>query len=353
MAIPLVATAATAVAIALLFYPYIIYPAFVSPLAKIPSAHWTCSFSPLWILYRRWQRQNNKVTYTAHKVHGPIVRLGPKELSVNCVDGGIRTIYTGGFEKPLWYPNQFANFGVRNMFSTPEHHPHSVKKRIMANIYSKNFLQTSPQVKANSIALFRDRFFPILQSFSETGDEVDMYDLSNAFTMDFMSAFQFGLASSTNFCHDIQTRHEWLHNYHDRRIYEFYNAEMPKLKYWSSFLGPLRIVPAWVSTSTHWLEHLCRTMANKADKYFEDVENSGDEPVVYKYFRNGFGKLFEKELNGRSPTSQEMDQYDRTVYSEMLDHLSAGHETSALAGKAASRDPNTTAADPLATQRPD
>lgn len=46
--------------------------------------------------------QNNRTVHAAHQKHGPIVRLGPNELSVNCVDGGIRTIYAGGFEKHDW-----------------------------------------------------------------------------------------------------------------------------------------------------------------------------------------------------------------------------------------------------------
>lgn len=32
-----------------------------------------------------------------------MVRLAPNELSVNLVDGGIRTIYSGSFPKPYWY----------------------------------------------------------------------------------------------------------------------------------------------------------------------------------------------------------------------------------------------------------
>ena len=48
--------------------------------------------------------------HNAHLKHGPIVRLGPNELSVNCIDGGLRTIYAGGFEKPDWYPNLFYNY---------------------------------------------------------------------------------------------------------------------------------------------------------------------------------------------------------------------------------------------------
>lgn len=94
-----------------LLYKYILYPAFVSPLSKIPNAHFTAPFSPFWILWKRFRGKENFTIYAAHQQHGSLIRLGPNELSVNCVDGGIRTIYSGGFEKSVWYSNQFANYG--------------------------------------------------------------------------------------------------------------------------------------------------------------------------------------------------------------------------------------------------
>ena len=48
--------------------------------------------------------------HAAHQKHGPIIRLGPNEISVNQVDGGIRTVYGGGFEKGEWY-RIFDNYG--------------------------------------------------------------------------------------------------------------------------------------------------------------------------------------------------------------------------------------------------
>ena len=94
-----------------LIYKYLIYPAFLSPLSKIPNAHFTSSFSPLWILLKRYQEQENRAIHSAHLKHGDVVRLGSNEVSVSCVDDGIRTIYSGGFEKWSWYPNQFCNYG--------------------------------------------------------------------------------------------------------------------------------------------------------------------------------------------------------------------------------------------------
>ena len=95
---------------ALIFYRYLIYPIFVSPLSKIPSAHLTASWSSLWILWIRYIEVEPETIHNAHVKHGPIIRLGPNELSVNCLDEGVRTIYTGEFEKPFFY-DQFQNYG--------------------------------------------------------------------------------------------------------------------------------------------------------------------------------------------------------------------------------------------------
>jgi hypothetical protein len=90
-------------------YKFIIYPAVISPLAGIPNAHWSAPFSNLWILWIRYKSLENRTVYAAHKILGPVVRLGPAELSVNDVNG-LRTIYAGGFEKGEWY-SIFDNYG--------------------------------------------------------------------------------------------------------------------------------------------------------------------------------------------------------------------------------------------------
>ena len=100
-----------------LVYKYIIYPTFFSPLSKIPNAHWSAPISPIWILWRRYAFSENAAIHTAHLNYGPIVRLGPNDISVNCVDEGIKTI--GAFEKPDWYPNAFFNYGYVTYKGSP------------------------------------------------------------------------------------------------------------------------------------------------------------------------------------------------------------------------------------------
>lgn len=87
-----------------------------NPLRKVPAAHPLAHWTPLWIHYVRWRAVENATLKEAHGRLGPVVCLGPKEVSVNCVQGGIKTIYAGGFEKGgtngafNWY-GFFANYG--------------------------------------------------------------------------------------------------------------------------------------------------------------------------------------------------------------------------------------------------
>ena len=46
----------------------------------------------------------------AHERLGPIVRIGPQELSINSIEDGVRIVYDGMFEKSKWYTNAFRNY---------------------------------------------------------------------------------------------------------------------------------------------------------------------------------------------------------------------------------------------------
>jgi len=91
-------------------YTYIIHPTFLSPLSRIPNANISVPFSPLWILWKRWSSKEVSAIHAAHERYGPIVRLGPKEISVNSSEG-LRVVYAGGYEKHEFYANSFDNYG--------------------------------------------------------------------------------------------------------------------------------------------------------------------------------------------------------------------------------------------------
>lgn len=92
-------------------YKLLLEPLFVSPLSNIPSANFTAHITPFWIYYVRYTNTENQTLYELHKKKGPILRLAPNELSINCYEQGLKTVYTGGFEKTDFYIRRFGNFG--------------------------------------------------------------------------------------------------------------------------------------------------------------------------------------------------------------------------------------------------
>jgi hypothetical protein len=104
---------AATIGVLYLIYQFLLWPVFLSPVAKIPPAHPIARFTSAWIFWIRYKRREVQTIHQAHQKLGPIIRLGPEEISVNCVKGGIQTVYSGGFEKGTpdgnWYAF-FANY---------------------------------------------------------------------------------------------------------------------------------------------------------------------------------------------------------------------------------------------------
>ena len=213
------------------------------------------------------------------------------------------------------------------MFSTVEHQSHSAKKRMLSNIYSKSFLQSSAQVHENSLVLLRDRFLPSIQEASVARTAVDVHDMNNGFTMDFMSAYQFGLACSTKLSIDPAAKHRYLQQYHSRKEFEFHSQEIPRLTAWCTRLG-FPLVPRAIAEANDFVEEMGMKMCDRANAYLGDLPSPGAEPVVYKQFKNATAKQRQK-VDGKA-SGTEIEQQRLEVASEMLDHLGAGQETSAI-----------------------
>ncbi|KAB8073608.1 putative cytochrome P450 monooxygenase [Aspergillus leporis] len=321
---PIVALSATAVAIVLL-YKLIIYPAFLTPLSKIPNAHWTAPISPAWILWKRFKSQNNRTIQAAHARLGPIVRLSPSEISINCVEDGIKTVYTGGFEKHEWYPRVFGSLGTVSMFTMTGSKAHSVRKRMLSNIYSKSFLQSSPHLRLISETIIFDRFLPIIQEAVSSNAPVEVHDLNQGLTMDFVSAYLFGLANGENWLQNQSFRRRMLHYYQGRKPYEFYHQEVPNLLSWTKSIG-IRLIPKWCDEANGVLDTWVLGLCDRAEQCLQSTE-ANVEPVAYKHLNQAITK---QSLQNEG-TEDDLKQQRLNIACEMNDQLTAGFETSAVA----------------------
>ncbi|KAK0628885.1 cytochrome P450 family protein [Bombardia bombarda] len=319
-----------------LLYRYLVYPALLSPLAQIPSAHWSSPISRLWILWIRYTHRENRTLHALHRQLGPVVRVGPNELSVDGVDS-VRTVYQGGFDKPVWY-SVFDNYGVPCMFSARTAAEHSARKRMITNVYSKSTIQTSPVASAQSHAIIYGRLLPLLQD-SAAAHGIDMYSVFMAASMDFITAYIFGIGGATNFLANNGFRDHFLEYYKARNNYGFYDQELPQFTRFCRMLG-IPFCPKWVDAANKELENWCRRLcAATATSFAATTEHehppagdSADQPVVWNALVGGLSK--EAEVKSQPsilwPTALSHD-VDLSIASELFDHILAGQETTGLA----------------------
>lgn len=333
----LLPTVALLVAAAVGFYKYILEPIFFSPLSRVPNIHWSAPISRLWILSKRSREQETPIVHAAHQRLGPVIRLAPNEISVNSVDGGIRTVYGGGYEKGNWYLNVFNNYGIMPMFAMPSSAAHSKRKRMLSNIYAKSTLHGKPAMHAITDILLNERLLPELKTLASSGPPIEFYTIFQAITMDFVSAYVFGLKNSTNYVQQTSMGAKFFKDYKARQRYQFWPQELPvftrTMRSWG--LGKF-VVPEWVNQSNNDIESLILSMADKAEATLQNAEISEDEdepqnwPTVYSQLRNALLKESTTKDELSLGTKKLLAQNRMTVASEMLDHTLAGFDTSSI-----------------------
>ena len=279
----------------LCIYLNFILPVFISPLSKIPNAHFTSSL-PFWIWWKRRTGFESRSIFAAHQKHGPIIRLGPNEVSVASLDG-LRQIYTGGFDKDPWYTGEFRNYNTPNLVSMMDYKPHSAQKRMVSNVYSKSYVQNSPDLQTLSTIILRERLLPLLQLAAEEGSPINVYDLTAAAGMDFMSAYIFGLTNSTNYISDIAAREHYF------KLWRIKERRLPGKE-----------------TAHKEVESMCLAMCEAADKPLSS--DLPTEPIVYSQLSF---QLTQKSSEYINPQSKHL-----VVASEMFDHMIASHDTGSI-----------------------
>ncbi|PVH92504.1 cytochrome P450 family protein [Periconia macrospinosa] len=327
---------------------HILYPAFFSPLAKIPNAHPLAAITPAWITWIRFTNVENKTVYEAHKRHGPVVRLGPSELSVNCVDHGIKTIYGKGFEKTNFY-SFFANYGILNMFSSLQSHPHSTKKKRISNVYSKSHLLGSADVQAIVSQIIHERILPLIANKAATNTPIDVFILYQAAALDLTSAYFFGLPVGTNFIQNDDARNKWLQQYHKSHPFDaiFWLQHIPGLTLFLAKLG-IHVLPKDRIWFNDEFDAWCLNLCARAENLLAEVDSGTDErqpgnfPVVYEQLK----RITKKEKMSEEPSIHLKESAARQkgrevgdlldvprspqqleIASELLDQLVATHGT--------------------------
>ena len=194
---------------------------------------------------------------------------------------------------------------------------------MITNIYSKSFIQSSPDMRALTEEILFNRLLPLIDSFAAENSCLDALELNLASSMDFMNAYIFGLANGSDFLRDVKTRQHFLGLYQSRKAYVFWPAELPGLL---SFLGRFRhiLTPRWIDTANDALENWCFQMCDAAKSCSESDWVSKTTPSTTPVVYNQLSQSLLSSSN--SPL-----EHQTAIVSEVLDQGGAGHETSGIA----------------------
>jgi cytochrome P450 len=178
-----------------LVHVYIVWPAFFGPLARLPRPHVLCAVTGIWFERQRTRVGELKTLHKLHKALGPIILIGPNEVSV-VSEEGLQKVYVAGLNKSPWYEKIFSLYGQRNLVSTLDHGTHAANRRIIAGWYSKSHLQHHPGLRSSSKRIIGDRLLPMLREYANTATDVDVMKLFAMVGVDFTTGHVFGNAGT-------------------------------------------------------------------------------------------------------------------------------------------------------------
>jgi cytochrome P450 len=212
------------------------------------------------------------------------------------------------------------------MFSTGNNKPHSMRKRMLSNIYSKSHIAASEALLAQTSIILYNRFLPYLDStFSQPEKGVlNIYALLSATTMDIVTGYIFGLRAGSNLVDDREQLAWFLDLYNSRRSFNFWPQEFPRLtSFVESWLG-YRLTPKWVGDANDEIEVWTAKMCDDTGAVLVQGDAGGENlPVVYQQLQNSMSKTAAKEGRDTAQTAA-------LLASEVLDHLAAGFDTSGI-----------------------
>lgn len=204
---------------------------------------------------------------------------------------------------------------------------------MLANIYSKSYLYRSEALAALSAEILYRRLIPLLRRHAVTETPIDIYPVFLGTSMDFITAFSFGLAVSSNFTENAAERRRWLDLYQSRYPYAFYAQELQGVTSWLRKLG-VRLVPKLLDQSTEAVEAWCADLCDAAGAWLDSAAADGGRrispaefPVAYNQLRESLRKLRSKTAtDGTDATILAHEHLE--ICSEMCDHISTSHSLS-------------------------
>ncbi|KAF2486989.1 cytochrome P450 [Neohortaea acidophila] len=287
-----------------------------SPLNAAKDAHWSVKFTAAWVWWKTVNEVDAQAIHDAHVRLGPVVRVGPHEISVNDVDGGLKPIYEGRLPKTDLYQLAVA-FGEPPMFAIRNEDSHRRQKRLLAKPYGKTFLMGSREWQEERAKL-ADDFVSGLDKLVQPRPDVELYDILFAWSMATMSTYVFGQDRAVNLLHNLPEAQRMRKAYYRQRAYLFIQASLPipaKVFDWLGFRSELEFIRA------------LQKQTEQAEQSAGTARSTDGRTSVYSFMRSSVFAAREKKDSEKLELSP---KETAIITSEMQDHFVAGIDTSVI-----------------------
>ncbi|CAH0020093.1 unnamed protein product [Clonostachys rhizophaga] len=317
---PAVLVSAISVSAIILIYKFLIYPAFISPLSKIPAPHWSCHIAPFWLWWAKYHHHENFLVQQNHLARGEALRLAPGLLSLNGYERALKPVYLGGFPKTDFYTRGFIIYNTPNIFTFEDNSAHSSRKRMVSNTFSKSFVLSSATAHSSLQDVLFGRLLPKILHAAQTGQPLEMLELSYSYSMDSFVQWQFGKRIGSNLLENVDERRLYLDGFFAGAPYVLWQYEPPLV---NRFLKSIGLIPAKVDAGFRDIEDWNLQKCDSAYQLLKSGEklNDAETPVVFARAAEVMGNM--------KPDDKQDSYHNRLeIASDMFIHNSAAHETS-------------------------
>ena len=256
--------------------------------------------------------QEANAVHDAHTRFGPVIRLGPNEISVNDVSGGLKPIYEGRLPKTEFY--QVANsYGEEPMVALKDEEPHRRRKRMLAKPYGKTCMVGNLAWHAERSVLLHD-LVSGLNSLAKAQPDLELYDVFFAWSLASISTYIFGRSGALNLLNNIPEARRIREEYFSQRIYQFVGAVLPIPTKFFDWMGYFPEIP--------WIRQMQVRAEETRDYSTDEKARANERTTVYDFTKQSF-----ETAGAKSMSAKEM----AVLSSEMQDHIIAGIDTSSAA----------------------
>lgn len=309
---------ATCVCVVALVYNTIIHPLFLCKLGRIPGPK-LYAITKWRLAFEDWKGSRSRTILKLHLQYGPIVRIGPNEVSFNSLSA-LRTIYGAGsgFERTPFY-SMFDVYGRKNLFTFFSVKDHGDRKKLIAHAYSKSVMIHGPE--ATMISRKVKDYLNLIDKNLLDAEEI--FRSLHYFSIDAITDFLYGSFGRTG-CLTGNLADRGLLNdimHISRRKLSWFAVHLPGFTKWMymrsgalekllSNVYPMQKPTTYTGIREHALQACYRFKASHSEK------KASQDTII--------SKLWQHHLSRKAGGLDDLD-----IASECADHLLAGIDTTA------------------------